>query len=230
MNLGYKDSLSLARKIKSIKELKNEIVVLPDFSSLSSVASILEKSSVSYGSQDVSHFLSGAYTGEVSISSLKDIGCSYALIGHSERRKYFQEDNLVNSKIANVIKNSSITPILCVGETWEERRSGQTIEVIKKQLRLALRALKIKDIIIAYEPVWAIGSGKTVSSAEAVAVHREIIKIVKKMRPKNLKVVYGGSVSVNNFSDFKNIDEISGLLIGGASLNSRDFKLIANNF
>lgn len=239
MNLDYKASISLAKKISqqiSKIKTKHEVAVLPDFLTLSEVSKVLNKK-IFYGSQDVAPFSLGSYSGEVSLESLKQIACSFVLIGHSERRQFFSEEVLIADKMKNVLKNSQLIPILCVGETWSQKKSNQTLEVITQQLKSAfskIKALKNKKIIIAYEPVWAIGSGKIVLVEEAVVIHREIKKIVNKIFKNTLdldiRVIYGGSVNLNNFSEFKNQVDISGFLIGGASLKPLDFVKIIDKF
>lgn len=239
MNLDFKSSISLAKNIsKHFSKIKtdHEVVVLPDFLSLSEVSKNLNKK-VFCGTQDVSPFALGAYTGEISLEALSQIGCQFVLIGHSERRQYFSDEILIADKIKNVLENSKITPILCVGETWAQKKSNQTLKVITQQIKSALvkiKTLKDKKIIIAYEPVWAIGSGKIVSVEEAVLVHQEIKKIINKIfknkLPLEFRVIYGGSVNLKNFLAFKNQPDISGFLIGGSSLKASDFVKIINKF
>lgn len=218
------------------KNFKNDIVILPDFLSLAKISHNKNKN-IFYGAQDVSPFSFGAYTGEVAVNNIYQVGASYVLIGHSERRAYFSEDKIIPQKIKNVLEQGKVIPILCVGETWEQRKKNQTINVIKKQLQEAfslVKSLRGKKIIIAYEPVWAIGSGRVVSITEAVLVHRKIREIMsqifKNNGPAELGVVYGGSVNLKNYQNFKNNSAISGLLIGGASLKASDFIKIASDF
>jgi len=240
MNLDYKSSVSLSKKINlafKSKKQKNKVVLLPDFSSLFEVGQNIKKSSIKLGAQDVALYNLGAYTGEVSLESLKQLKCEYVLIGHSERRKYFKDDDLVADKMKNVLENSAITPILCIGETLSQRRSGKTLTVLEKQLKTALSKTKNisgKKIIIAYEPIWAIGTGRVIIVAEAISIHKKIRALMEKIcynnLPKELGIIYGGSINMKNFEDFKNCSDISGLLIGGASLKAGDFINIADNF
>jgi triosephosphate isomerase (TIM) len=240
MNLDYKQSISLARDIhKKLKKRRsnNDILLLPDFLSFSETSQNFKGPGIFYGVQDVSPFTLGSYTGEVALESLKKMNCSYILVGHSERRRYFDEDRLVSAKIENILSNSDIDPILCIGETEEERRNGKTLELIEKQLRDAFsktKDLRREKLILAYEPVWAIGSGKTPAPSDVVEVNEGIINIVLKIfgdnKPKELGILYGGSVNVDNFHDFKNLENVSGLLIGGASLIADDFLEIVDNF
>lgn len=239
MNLNYKDSVILGKKIiNNLKgrRIKNEVVILPDFSALSSISQIIKKPLV-LGAQDIAKNKLGAYTGEVSLESLKQLNCSYILIGHSERRQYFFDDEMIADKMKNVLENSNITPILCIGETLGQKRSGKTLSVLEKQIKTAfskIGKLANKKIIIAYEPVWAIGTGRVVTVADAIAIHKKIKSLVEKIchnnLPKELGIIYGGSVNINNFSNFKNCPDISGLLIGGTSLRVGDFLNIVNNF
>lgn len=240
MNLNYFDSLSLARKIGrnlEVKRLRNEAVILPDFLALPALRGII-KQPLQLGSQDVAAFPLGAYTGEVSLESLAQLACSYSLIGHSERRRYFFDDNLVADKVKNVLANSQISPILCLGETWRQRKAGRTKEALAKQLQSSLAKLsssaEIGRILIAYEPVWAIGTGRAIAPSEAAAVHKEIKSLLAKTlrgaSKAEVRIIYGGSVNLANYAAFKKYPEISGLLIGGASLKADDFLAIAYDF
>jgi len=189
MNLDYKNSLLLAdklSKILNIKKSRNEVVVFPDFSSLFLVSRIIKDSQIKFGSQDVAHKSLGAYTGEVSLESLKQLNCKYILIGHSERRQYFADTVLVADKLFNVIKNSKINPILCIGENLTERKNGITYKILDKQLEEAFSKLKPKDlenrnIIVAYEPVWAIGTGLVAETKDIVLAHKKIKEKFSKM-------------------------------------------------
>jgi triosephosphate isomerase (TIM) len=240
MNLDYKQSVSLARsiykKLEKVK-LKNDVLLFPDFLSFSELSENFKRKNLFYGVQDVSPFKLGSYTGEVALESLKKLNCSYILVGHSERRKYFDDDSLLPAKIENILSNSNIDLILCIGEKEKERREGKTLEALEKQLRNAffkMKSLKGKRLIIAYEPVWAIGSGKIPDPSDVVTVHEGIVNIISKIfkvnKPKELGILYGGSVNTDNFQEFKNIGNVSGLLIGGTSLIADDFVKIVDNF
>jgi triosephosphate isomerase (TIM) len=240
MNLDYKSSIILANKLfKNFnkKSIANKILVLPDFLPLAEIIKNFKSKKISYGAQDVSPFSLGAYTGEVSLESLKYLGCEYVLLGHSERREYFYDDKNIALKVENVIKKSDIIPIICVGESWSQRKTNKTWESIEVQLKTAfskIKGLRGKTIIIAYEPVWAIGSGKVVSVSDALIVHKKIKDFIstkfKKSLPRELGVVYGGSLNLKNYKDFSKLSDISGLLVGGASLKISDFSKIINNF
>lgn len=240
MNLNYKDSISLGKKIQqSLKGKKNsnEVVLLPDFLSLAELKKSVKNKNIYWGAQDVSPFPLGAFTGEVALDSLKQISIKYVLIGHSERRQKFFDNSLVASKMKNVLENSDIIPILCVGETLAEKEANKTWSVISSQIKEAfseIKTLKNKKIVIAYEPVWAIGTGRVVEVSDAVAVHKKIRQFIKetftKNSPSELGVIYGGSVDLKKYSSFCKLEDVSGLLIGGASLKANDFSKIAINF
>ena len=239
MNLNYRDSVALGKKVSNGlqgKRIKTEAVVMPDFSSLASVAQI-NKKPLMLGAQDVAQNKLGAYTGEVSLESLKQLNCSYILIGHSERRQYFFDDEMIADKMKNVLENSDITPILCIGESLGQKRSGKTMAVLERQMKTAFSKvgkLSGKRIIIAYEPIWAIGTGRIIIVAEAIAIHKKIKSLMEKIcrnnLPKEFGILYGGSINLKNFSNFKDCPDISGLLIGGSSLKAGDFLKIVNNF
>jgi triosephosphate isomerase len=195
-------------------------------------ASQARLASVALGAQDVSAQVSGAFTGEVSASMLKDFDCRYAIVGHSERRQYhFETDQLVADK-AKVALAAGISPIVCVGETLAERESGHTEEVVKRQLAAVIHTNGhcISEIVVAYEPVWAIGTGKTASPEEAQAVHAVLRGQLKAATDKfaNVKILYGGSMNAANAKVLLSQPDIDGGLIGGASLKAEEFlKIIA---
>ncbi len=240
MNLDYKSSIALARglfKAFDKKFITNKIVVLPDFLSLAEICKDFRSKNISYGAQDISPFSLGAYTGEISLESLKYLGCKYVLLGHSERREYFSDEKSIALKVENVIKNSDIIPIICVGENWSQKRAGKTWSIVEAQLKEAfskIKNLRGKTIIIAYEPVWAIGSGKVVSTTDVSIVHGKIKEFISKrfkgFLPEELGIVYGGSVGLDSYQDFSENNDVSGLLVGGASLKISDFSKIINNF
>ena len=214
-----------------------QVVICPPFVHLTGVTGIIDNQRVKAGAQNCGAEAKGAYTGEVSLESLKQLKCEYVLIGHSERRQYFNDDDLIADKMKNVLDHSNIIPILCIGETLKQKRAGKTLVVLEKQLKTALSNIKnlsSKKIIIAYEPIWAIGSGRVIIVAEAISIHKKIRALIEKIchnnLPKELGIIYGGSINMKNFENFKNCSDISGLLIGGASLKANDFINIVNNF
>jgi triosephosphate isomerase (TIM) len=184
-------------------------------------------SGIGLGAQDVSAKEAGAYTGEISAAMLKDFACRYAIVGHSERRQYhFENDGLVAEK-AKAALAAGITPIVCVGETLSERDAGKTEEIVKRQLAAVIHANGhcISEIVVAYEPVWAIGTGKTASPQEAQAVHAVLRAQLKAATPKfaSIKILYGGSMNAANAATLLAEADIDGGLIGGASLKAEDF-------
>ena len=226
------EAVSLVNGIKrAVYDVENvEVVVIPPFVDLSDVGEMLTESNISLGAQNCFWEEEGAFTGEVSPKMLKSVGCRYVVIGHSERRKFFCEtDDTVNSRIKAVI-NSGLIPIMCVGETLEEREAGKTMEVVKTQVTGGLKGLDevaIDSLIIAYEPVWAIGTGKTATPDQAQEVHGMIRSLVGELYSDSLadskRILYGGSVKPSNIEELMKEEDIDGGLIGGASLKSEDF-------
>jgi triosephosphate isomerase len=189
-------------------------------------------SAVEVGAQDVSAQASGAYTGEISAAMLKDLGCRYAIVGHSERRQYHAETDALVADKAKAALAAGITPIVCVGETLAEREAGRTEEVVKRQLAAVIHVNGhcISEIVVAYEPVWAIGTGKTASPEEAQAVHAVLRAQLKAATDQSarIKILYGGSMNAANAATLLAQADIDGGLIGGASLKAPDFlKIIA---
>lgn len=212
-----------------------EIVVAPVFTALSSVAGALAGSNVHVAAQDCYWEEEGAFTGEVSPKLLKDAGCSHVIIGHSERRQYFGEtDETVNKKTKSAIA-AGLTAIVCVGETLTEREGDKTFAVIEAQLIGGLKGMSaesLKQCVIAYEPVWAIGTGKTASDAQAQEVHAFIRGLVAKLFGQSvadvIRILYGGSVKPENVKGLMAQPDIDGALVGGASLKADSFAAIAN--
>lgn len=233
MNLSIEKSLQF---IRDIKPVNNTIIAAP-FTFLFPMAGSVKKKKINLAAQDVSQFDHGAYTGEISAKMLKNVGCTHCLVGHSERRIYFQEDdNIINQKIHQLLKNN-IRPVLCIGENQAEKRHQQTKLVLKKQLTRGLH--KIKDfskVIIAYEPVWAIstfqtGNSKKAAKAEDIAETHDFIKKIalNLYQVKNIKVLYGGTVNPQNAKAILRLKEVDGALVGGASLKASSFNSIINS-
>jgi triosephosphate isomerase (TIM) len=231
----YNDVNEAATLVADIKralfDVENvDIVVIPPFVDLSDVGEMLIESNISLGAQNCFWEAEGAFTGEVSAKMLKSVGCVYVTIGHSERRKYFGETNeTVNSRIKAVLDNGMV-PIVCVGETLEEREGDRTMEVVQAQVAGALKGLteeNIDSMVIAYEPVWAIGTGKTATPAQAQEVHAMIRGLLKEMYSSSLsdgkRILYGGSVKPDNVEELMKEKDIDGGLIGGASLKADSF-------
>ncbi len=230
MNNTLAESIALAKAIKdgSSGFQGGAIVLAPPFTALAAVGEAIKGSNVSLAAQNMHHEDKGAFTGEVSSVMLKDLDCTYVIIGHSERRKYFHEgDDDVNLKVKKSL-TAGLTPIMCVGETEEERIKGIMQDVISRQINQGLKDVeKIENIVIAYEPVWAIGTGKVATSAQAQEVHAFIRGILKAQygnhSANNVCILYGGSVTKDNIGDLISMDDIDGALVGGASLKADGF-------
>ncbi len=209
-----------------------EILVCAPFTHLASLRTVFTDSPVAVGSQDVSQHSEGAYTGEVSAAMLKDIGVTYVVIGHSERREYHKEsDALVNAKVKKVLE-TGLRPILCVGESLAQREAGQAESVVLAQLSAGLDGVTFAspaDVVVAYEPIWAIGTGKTATSDDAQAMSATIRKALQSMYPNDaseIRILYGGSMKPSNAKELLEKPDINGGLIGGASLKIEDLVAI----
>ena len=227
------DTIKLQKKLKP----KCEILILPPSIYLNMTYDRLKhynvsRQLISLGAQNISPFLNGPYTGEVSISMIKDYKCSYALVGHSERRHIFLEDNKIIEKKIKLSLDSNLKTILCVGETLTEHNKKLTKKVVSKQLKSALsKTIDLfkynhDNIIIAYEPVWAIGTGKTATLDDIADVHEHIRETLDKMlgvKNNAIKLLYGGSVNEKNAKSILHLPNVNGALVGGASLNSKKF-------
>lgn len=233
MNKLLDDALGLVKEIMLLIDTEVfkycSVAVAPSFPYVYSVGNLVKGTPILLSAQDVHWELEGAYTGEVSPLMLRDLGCSLCIVGHSERRRYFGEtDEVVNRKIKALL-NVGITPILCVGETIEERKSGKLFNVIKNQLTYALNGVDITSnrIIIAYEPVWAIGTGVNAEPADAEEVHKYIRYVIAEGYGKDIAesitIMYGGSVTPANIFDLMKMENIDGALVGGASLKATSF-------
>ena len=226
-------AIDLKAKASGISD--REIVICPVFTSLKFVYDVLANSNIKIGAQDIFWEEKGAFTGEISPSQIKDTGCTYVIIGHSERRQFFHETNeTVGKKVLAALK-AGLIPIVCVGELLAEREAGKTFAVNEKQLREGLSCLskeQAKLIVIAYEPVWAIGTGKVATPAQAEEVHIYIRKTIESMFGKDvadgIRILYGGSVKPENISDLMAQKNIDGALVGGASLKVDSFTALVN--
>ena len=222
---GLKDALSKCESTACV-----DVAVCPVFVHLPAVVEAAAGSVVAVGAQDVFYEGKGAFTGEVSVDMLKDVGCTYVLAGHSERRHVIGEtDEIVNKKVKAALAGG-MKVILCIGELLEEREAGQTEAVIERHLREGLKdvsAAQMADITVAYEPVWAIGTGKTASPAQAQEAHAFSRKILADMYDDNLaqsvRIQYGGSVKADNAAELMSQPDVDGALVGGASLKVDDF-------
>ena len=230
------ESLDLVQGLK--KELSDvndaDIVVAPVFTSLVKVCETLAGSNISVAAQNCYPEKTGAFTGEVSPYLLKDVGCGYVIVGHSERRQIFGEtDALINRKIKSLL-SEGLRPIFCVGETLAERESGQMFEVLTEQVREGLAGISATDMqsaVVAYEPVWAIGTGKTASKEQAEEAHAFIRGLLQGIFDEETaagtRILYGGSVKPDNVDELMAQEDIDGTLVGGASLTLADFVRIA---
>jgi triosephosphate isomerase len=209
-----------------------DIVVFPPYVYLSDAVRLLEDGRIAVGAQDVSAESGGAFTGEVCAAMLKDVGCSYVIVGHSERRRWYHEDDaLVARKFAAVL-DVGLTPVLCLGETLEEREARQTESVIARQLDAVIAMHGVAGFaraILAYEPVWAIGTGRTASPQQAQEVHsflRNRIHVQDANIGRHLRILYGGSVKAGNAAELFSMPDVDGGLVGGASLSADEFQQI----
>ncbi len=230
------EAVAIIKELKPlVKDAQAEVVVCPTFVCLPAAGEALAGSNIKLGAQNMYWEEEGAFTGEIAPGMLKELGVEYVIIGHSERRQYFGEtDDMVNKKVLSALSHSLI-PIICVGETLEQREQGVTEELVGKQTRAALKGLTADvadEIVIAYEPIWAIGTGKTASSQDANEVIGYIRKIVGDVldtqAAQRIRILYGGSVKPNNASELMQMPEIDGGLVGGASLKAQDFAKIVN--
>jgi len=236
MNKTVGEAVSLIEKIKPlVKDAQCEVVVCPTFLCLDAVIKAAKGTNIKVGAQNMHFEENGAFTGEVSPGMLKDMGVDYVIIGHSERRQYFNEtDQTVNKKL-KAAYNHSISPILCMGETLEQREENITEKVLDNQIKLDLEGLtkaQVEKLVIAYEPIWAIGTGKTATADEANETIGFIRKTVGAMFGSDvsdkLRIQYGGSVKPSTISEQMGKSDIDGGLIGGASLKAEDFAGIVN--
>jgi len=218
-----------------VSDTETEVVLAPPFTALTAAAAALRGSTVALAGQNLYWEAEGAYTGEISAAMLADAGCSYVIIGHSERRQYFGEtDETVNRKIAAAL-GAGLKPIVCVGESLEEREAGQALNVIRRQVNGALAGLKKDDLngmVLAYEPIWAIGTGLTATPEQAGEVHGWIREMLASFSQNGLgqaiRIQYGGSVKPDNINDLMAQPDIDGALVGGASLKPDSFSRIVN--
>jgi len=206
------------------------IILAPPAPALTAMAVALKGTNIKLAAQNVHWKESGAYTGEISTGMLAEIGCSYVIIGHSERRQYFGETNETVNKRLNAVLNESMSPILCVGELLEHRKSDRTDAVIEEQVRGGLEGIKpeeMKNIVVAYEPVWAIGTGETATPGQAQQVHAFIRRLIKDIYDSSIaeeiRIQYGGSVKPSNTAELMAQPDVDGALVGGASLDPESF-------
>ena len=238
MNKNIGESIDLANSIKrSLYDVVEvEIVICPPFTSLSDVNEITVETNIKLGAQDCFWEKEGAFTGEISAAMLKSTGCEYCIIGHSERRQFFGETNkTVNKKLKSLLKEN-MKPIVCVGEKLEERKSGRIFDVIKDHVINSLAGISKEEMqrtVIAYEPVWAIGTGVNATKEQAQEVHRYIRTLLGQMHDeesaKSVRIQYGGSVKPENIKELILQEDVDGALVGGASLKADSFVQLVKN-
>ena len=236
MNMLPNEAIDFIDKLAPlVKDTENEVILCAPYTDLFYALLTAQGTNIKIGAQNMHFEEAGAYTGEVSGQMLKSIGVEYVIIGHSERRQYFNEtDETVNKKIKAAFANK-LKPIVCVGETLEQREANQTEEIITKQTELALQGLteeQVQNTIIAYEPIWAIGTGKTATSEQAndaiKAIRDKICQIYGQMVGNGVIIQYGGSVKSSNAKELFTMSDIDGGLVGGASLKPDEFAKIVN--
>jgi triosephosphate isomerase len=225
--------LASAVVLAANKVTGRDVMIAPPYTALTVVSTILSGTDVMLGAQNVHWEEQGAFTGEISAPMLKDLGCSMAIVGHSERRHVFGEtDIMINKRIKGAMQFGLI-PVFCIGESLEQRESGNTLKVIEDQVRAGLADIEVSDgtrIVVAYEPVWAIGTGKTATEAQAQEVHCFIRTLLADIYEKNIaaqiRILYGGSVKPENVDILMQQDDIDGALVGGAALKAEMFERI----
>lgn len=236
MHLNHLEAVELVEGLQEqLKKVNSEyeVSVFPPFTSIYPVSCILDKRLVKLGAQNAFYEKQGAYTGEVSTLMLKAIGCDYVIIGHSERRKYFHEDDSVIARKVRSSIDAGITPVLCVGETLEEREAGKEKEVVRRQLLEGLKLLskeEARGVVVAYEPVWAIGTGRNASPEQAQEMHGYIRELLGcEFAAEEVSVLYGGSVKPENIFELTRMKDVDGALVGGASIKVDSFMGIIKN-
>ncbi len=217
--------------LRALIELPNaaEQVICPPAVYLSQVSELLSGTDIAMGIQNVDWHESGAFTGEVSTMMAKDLGCRYVIVGHSERRTLFDEDDAACCEKARATQSAGLTPIFCIGESKAERDAGKALDVVKRQLVAGLDGVSLQDLVLAYEPVWAIGTGDTASPEQAGEVHdyiRRELENIDKSLAQTVRILYGGSVKADNAASLFAMENIDGALVGGASLNAKEFSAI----
>jgi len=236
MNKNVSEAVKLAKEIKAIYNNSDvDVVLCPPFTNLYAVHQVIQGAPIGLGAQDVFLEESGAFTGQISADMLKSAGCEFVIIGHSERRQFFGEtDETVNKKIKQALKHN-LTPIVCVGELLQQREDGETQNVVEKQIRGAFEGLskaELSGLVVAYEPVWAIGTGKVATPAQAQEVHAFIRGLLEKLYDQEfanaVRIQYGGSMKPENAAELLEQKDIDGGLIGGASLKADSFLGIIN--
>ncbi|NEN75628.1 triose-phosphate isomerase [Pelistega sp. NLN82] len=228
MNGNLRSNSDLLSAIARAEPESAQVVVCPPFPYLAQAQSVLSNTPIQWGAQDISLYEKGAYTGEVSVGMLNDFACQWVIVGHSERRAYHAETSDTVAAKAKIALQHGLTPVVCVGELLSEREEGRTLSVIEAQLSpvLALGTEVVKALVIAYEPVWAIGTGLTATPEQAQEVHAFIRQLLSRIGAEQVRIVYGGSVKANNASRLFSMPDIDGALVGGAALDAKEFLAI----
>jgi triosephosphate isomerase len=235
MHTTVQEALQLASAVvqAAAKVSNRDVMVAPPYTALAAVGSVLSGTVVMLGAQNVHWEEKGAFTGEISAAMLKDVGCAMAIVGHSERRHVFGETDLMINKRVTGALQFGLIPVLCIGETLEQREAGQTLAVLEDQVRQGLAGVEVNDggkLVVAYEPVWAIGTGKTATEAQAQEVHSFIRNLLTDIYEKNIaagvRILYGGSVKPENIDVLMQQEDIDGVLVGGAALKAESFERI----
>ncbi len=236
----HKTGKEAVQAAKALKELvagvsSVEVMIAPTFTALAQVSTEIASSNIALGAQNMHWEPKGAYTGEIAADMLLDAGCSYVIIGHSERRQFFGEsDQTVNQKIQSAV-DAGLRPVLCIGESEAERDAGQTFSVLDKQIQKGLESFVLRDLqtlVVAYEPVWAIGTGKTATKEQAQEAHAhirdELGKMFSKEFAQQVRILYGGSVKPSNVKELMAMPDVDGALVGGASLEPETFSQLVH--
>jgi triosephosphate isomerase len=235
MHTTVREAQELASAVvrAAAKVTDREVMIAPPYTALAAVGKMLADTGVKLGAQNVHWEDEGAFTGEISAPLLRDVGCTMAIVGHSERRHVFGEtDSMINRRLTGAI-HSGLIPVLCVGETLKQRDLDQTLEVLEEQVRSGLAGVEVVDggeLVVAYEPVWAIGTGKTATEGQAQEAHSFIRKLLSDICEKNIaaqvRILYGGSVKPENIDSLMQQEDIDGALVGGAALKADSFERI----
>lgn len=231
MNKSGEEGVSFVGKIKNriLDKAEAKVIFCPPFTSLFSIVKTLNGTDFGVGAQNAHFEVEGAYTGEISVGMLKSTGVQYVILGHSERRHIFGETDVWINKKIHAVLNAELVPIFCIGETLDDRKSNQTTQVLENQINLGLQGMDSIDpvkMIIAYEPVWAIGTGETASSDQVARAHGYVQSILERMFGQiahEVPILYGGSVNENNATELIQTDGVDGFLVGGASLKEESF-------
>jgi triosephosphate isomerase len=212
---------------------RTEVMVAPPFTALEAVSRALETSEIALGAQNVHWEAQGAFTGEISAGMLKALGCAYVIVGHSERRQLFGETDSSVSKKARAVLHAGMQPLVCIGETLAERDAGRTLQVVATQLQGSLAGVAVEEmthVVLAYEPVWAIGTGRNATPAQAQEVHahirEQLVRLFGRPVGESVRILYGGSVKADNAAELLGQADVDGALVGGASLKAQEFLAI----